>query len=168
MKTKKIFKKLQIVNSGPALELNDINAFEEKYEVKFPEGYIDFLMKFNGGKPIPNCLEIVEKGKTSFVAVRAFLQISEDKNYSLEKFFQEFKIEEKRLPSLLIPIGIDSFGNLFCISVNSENWGWVFFWDHEGEMWKSDNKEGQLPNNVYFVAKNIESMLTRMFDLQVF
>lgn len=41
--------KIKILNKNEPLELKDIKKIEKKYKVKFPENYIKFLLKYNGG-----------------------------------------------------------------------------------------------------------------------
>lgn len=41
--------KVKILNKNEPIELKDIKKIEKKYKVKFPEDYIKFLLKYNGG-----------------------------------------------------------------------------------------------------------------------
>jgi hypothetical protein len=54
---------------------------------------------------------------------------------------QIYKLEEKWLPSHILPIAHDPLGNLICISCGTTDNEGVYFWDHENEVDYSTEKD---------------------------
>lgn len=157
-----------ISKSGPEISDMDLKMIEEKFGITLPEEYREFLISHNGGKPDPDSLPMIENGKLTDVAVRQFFKIGVEGDYSFEENFKIFKISEERLPVSLVPIGEDVFGNLFCISVGVDDYGKIYFWDHEGEMRKSDDLEDKgYPSNVYLIADSFDQMLEKFYEVEI-
>jgi hypothetical protein len=64
-----------------------------------------------------------------------------------------------RLPFSTMPIATDPFGSMFIISVESDNYGQIFLWDHEGE---AANQDGYYTDNCYFVAYSFGEFLDKL------
>lgn len=118
--------KLQFSHVGHVIKEIDIDDFENHYSVKLPDEYKQFLLVTNGG--IPNMVYFVKDD--SDLVVNFFLSLGSEK-YSLEEYFEDYKIRENILPIDLLPIGEDAFGNIICISNNSERYGSIHLWYHE-------------------------------------
>jgi len=82
---------------------------------------------------------------------------------SLTDHFELFKIEERRMPDNLVPIGDDPGGNLICISVSGKDCGSLLFWNLEGE---ADVEEGEVASyeNVSLIAPSFSAFLNDLFD----
>ena len=66
-----------------------------------------------------------------------------------------------RLPSDVIPIGDDPYGNLICLGVRGGNRGAVYFWDHEDEL----DEEGLSKldyGNMYKLADGFEEFVDKL------
>ena len=112
-----------------------IAAFERRYNIRLPEQYCNFLLKYNGG--ITPDTEFKYK-RTSF-DIRAFYGIGQSIDYySFENVFENILKDILPLSAflelLILPIAEDSFGNYITIGVDGENTGKVFFCDHEKGM----------------------------------
>jgi hypothetical protein len=77
-----------------------------------------------------------------------------------------FKIEEKRLPSHIIPIAHDPFGNAICLSCGEKDYGYVYFWDHENEVDYTQSTDDDY-NNLYFIAKSFTEFLDGLYESQI-
>lgn len=168
MRIKRIKRGLKFSKPGPEINDLDLKMIEDKFGINLPKEYREFLISRNGGQPDPDSLPIIENGKLSDVAVRQFFKIGVKGDYSFEENFQIFKISEERLPVSLVPIGEDVFGNLFCISVGIDDYGKIYFWDHEGEMRKSDELEDNVyPSNVYLISDSFGQILEKFYEIKI-
>lgn len=118
---------MQMEESNPYGPINstDIVEFEEANEVLLPEDYKDFLLAHNGGRPEPNAL--LEVGTD---VQWLFSMVDEPAWASL---FNALDTYEGRIPSWYMPIGTDSGGNLYIMSLFEENKGVIALWWHEEE-----------------------------------
>src|SRR6185436_6496849 len=103
----------------------ELNAFEEENKIKLPPDYKDFLLKHNGGQPLKQ-----RNGNPDTIVTYILGMHNGDYYASLYKHIDMFR---NRLPFGTFPIATDGFGNLFLMSLHAENYGQVFFWDHERE-----------------------------------
>jgi hypothetical protein len=153
----------QLNESYEPITSEKINNLENKTDINIPLNYKEFLLKNNGGYPKKRGFLYRVQTNGRRAVVNKFLGIHDGENNNLYKYLITYKIREKRLPSNLIPIANDPGGNLICLSINGEDVGKVYFWDHDLEA-----EEGQEPDysNVYFIADCIEDFLKdlRNFD----
>ena len=125
--------------SGPQLTNKSINSFEEQFAIRLPEDYIKFLLETNGGMPEAdwefNFLEIDTLKNTSTI-IQEFLVLYNEETTESDDLRKNYLItrEEKSLPLNFMPIANDPSGNMICICLSEENYGSVFFANHELEV----------------------------------
>jgi cell wall assembly regulator SMI1 len=131
---------MNITPYGKPLSENDIEKFEKSLNIKLPEDYKAFMLKNNGGKPE---VEIgyyvfdftdISRNQENSTALREFYSIVYEKpdNYYIDIIdTYENYIEEEQLPKNILPIGDDPLGNEIGICVSGENYGKIYFCDHE-------------------------------------
>ena len=123
-------------------KINDtlIKSFEEKFDITLPKDYKSFMLENNGGESDKDWIfdfydNVIQKNNSS--VIRSFFRIYENKNEEivyddLEKIckimWNECTISPKTLP-----IADDPGGNVICISLNEEDYGTVYFANHEYE-----------------------------------
>lgn len=143
---------VRIKRKGPRIADGDISAFEQRFGIRLPEDYREFLQKNSGGVPVSNEFDIPQLDGAS--SINEFLSITE-----IEANKEEVG---DRFLSNSWPIAYAEGGNYLCL-VLGEKAG-VYFWDHELEA-----EEGQLPswNNMFRVADNFASFWSslRPFDI---
>ncbi|OBX82486.1 SMI1/KNR4 family protein [Moraxella nonliquefaciens] len=103
-------------NPFGSCNMDKIESFERKFSIKIPEDYKEYLLNFNGAKPI-NKICRLNNDETSIHHMYGLHNIEycsiDVKNREL--FFAD-----------------DSFGNLFFIDLTQkEEYGFVYFMDHE-------------------------------------
>jgi cell wall assembly regulator SMI1 len=127
-----------------------IQQLEQHIGQSLPTSYRTYLLQQDGGR-LTNNHEVV---KTIFGLgnVPAWANMWE----ALDTF-------HNRMPVWLLPVADDEFGNLFAISLRSEDLGSVWFWDHEKEA-----DEGELPteDNLELKATDWFSFLDSLQPLQ--
>src|SRR5262245_12481319 len=109
--------------------------FEKRIGSRLPEDYREFLLAYNGGKPKVSKFVFADRtGPYTGSSVRAFAALSAGAHYDLYDYLDTYcSEEERRVPSEVLPIGEDNFGNLVCLAITGRHVGRVYFWNHEGE-----------------------------------
>ncbi len=115
----------------PALSPSDIDGLEKRMKIRLPKEYRAWLLKYNGGQPVPGNFSLGLGGNSEGVAWFFAIHEGEFNNFELEYKF--WKIMTKRVPGDLVPVATDGSGNLICLSFGSADEGKVYFWDHERE-----------------------------------
>ena len=104
---------------------DDLDDFEEWNDVLLPDDYRDFIMEFNGGKPVPSRLK---KIGTEIDWIYGF-----HNGPDWASIFFALDTYQGRLPGSCMPIAYDIAGNLIIMSLSKQSLGVVAFWDHENE-----------------------------------
>ena len=97
----------------------------KKYGLVFPESYVDFLKKYNDSELDSN---IIMGAEDLGIYIRYFYGTTNDDFSNIEEVYQCYF---NRMPSKCIPIADSDFGNQICMSLQKENYGKIYFWDHE-------------------------------------
>ncbi len=114
-------------NPYGTLSKNELEHFEEMFNVSLPDDYRDFLLKNNGGQPTPSFFWIQPNIDGS--SVLHFFGLNDGpKHLSLLTYFGELR---SNFPFTLLPICDDGLGNFLCLGISSNNHGEVFFLDHD-------------------------------------
>lgn len=128
-----------------------INKIEKELEIKFPEDYRKFLLKYNGG--------IVEKNGENSIRVQnieeeiiidTLFGIVEEEEADISYWNQQMK--EDMLNSALI-IGDDIIQGFIVIICYGENKG-VYYWDDAYNFKNSDDE-----NNMYWIASSFNEFI---------
>lgn len=118
-----------IIGTREPANRTDIEAIEQQYEFVLPEDYKAHILLYNGGWP---------KSRNTF------LQMGEN-GESIERHLSDFKsirygdtTLESSLRSVyselhddLVPFGTETGGDLFVLSVGSQDYGSVYYISHE-------------------------------------
>jgi len=77
--------------------------------------------------------------------------------------WKKLKTFSGRHPSWLLPVAQDEYGNLFCLSLRDEDFGTVWFWDHEEE---ADEDEPPTEDNVSQIATDWRAFIERLGPIE--
>jgi cell wall assembly regulator SMI1 len=152
-------------NTEKSITSIDIDEIETYIGLKFPEEYRKHLLKFNGGQCTPNVFHFLEKGKPSSSCIDWFLAIYEGENDNLKDYIDILKKDEKRMPTHIVPIAHDPGGNQICLSCGIQDYGYVYFWDHENEVDYTISGDDNY-SNLYLIAKNFNEFLEGLTPLE--
>ncbi len=104
-----------------SVNLEDIKKLENKLGCSFPKDYKKYMIEKGGGKP-----------KKRFI---------KNKDYIIQKVFpirdssRSVYNVYSRVGDVIgegvVPVAQDPFGNMFCIAISGNEYGSVYFWDHE-------------------------------------
>lgn len=139
----------------------DIEKVEIMVGFKFPSTYRKHLLQYNGGRCEPNVFSFVERETRTLSQVDWFLAIYKGKSDNLVTYLQIYKLDQKRLPSRMIPIAHDPGGNLICLSCLGHDEGMIYFWNHECEVdYLVANDDDY--SNLYRIADCLEDFLASL------
>ncbi|HEY5744451.1 MAG TPA: SMI1/KNR4 family protein [Chryseolinea sp.] len=155
---------LEFSQTEAKLNASQIEEVEEFVGLTFPVEYKEHLLKYNGGQCKPNFFEFTENGKASNSNLDWFLAIYEGKYDNLKEYIEIYKIEDKRMPVHMLPIAHDPGGNLICISCNGDDFGYVYFWDHENEVDYSLAIDRDY-SNLHFISKSLPDFIDSLKDI---
>ncbi len=132
-----------------------VRAFEQQLGFTLPEDFRSFLLRYNGGKPIPSAFLLRKRTgpySDSLVHRLEGLEPSERAGLRWLHSFMQY-----RLPVGFLAIGIDPTGNFICLGLDSDARGRVYFWDHE------DEPDPPHPSHMELVADSFDEFLRRLF-----
>ena len=148
-----------IRNSGEPVGDAALTLFERFLEINLPRGYRRFCLEYNGGRPEPNCFVCSPSGEGSLV--QCFYRFNSSNNY--DDMLWSIRIFKERMPQSYLPIGCDPFGNQICLVVKGQNYGQVFFWDHEFE---TDDGCEPTEENLTRIASDFDAFLDSLHEFQ--
>ncbi|MEH7611216.1 SMI1/KNR4 family protein [Gottfriedia acidiceleris] len=119
--------------------------------LSFPNEFIEFLEKYNGGTPSLN--KVISEEAPDFILSSFFGTDLE----SYEDILMCYKTFKGRIPEGCVPIAGDIGGNIICLNLNKEKYGYVYFWDHEEELMVEEG-EMQL-NHLYLITTSFNKFL---------
>lgn len=129
---------MNLINSATKVSEQDVIEIENELGIKFPEDYKDFIIQMNGGIPQEDMLydfydEVSELENTSII--RRFFSLYVDnlvlKN-NLKVIYNTMK-NEGIISVDMLPIADDPAGNIISISLNDEDYGSIYYLNHEFE-----------------------------------
>jgi len=107
-----------------------IEMVEARLETKLPNAYKEFLRRQNGGYLEPNFFSEAVGVDYLFSAGPNDDEYIDDLESIAELFSSEGEADDVLRPGFLV-IGEDGTGNRLCLKVSGEDYGAVYFWDHE-------------------------------------
>ena len=103
---------------------DEISKIENQYSITIPEQYKNFLLRYNGGYT----------PKTKFKAKGISSDIKGFYGIGAVSLSVNQEVLSSWVSQKLFPIACDSFGNYIFISLADDEYGHIFFCDHEKGM----------------------------------
>lgn len=122
----------------------------KKIDCSLPFCYKKFMLAYNGGITKK---KIFLYGIDSGSILERLFGFTKIKHYD---FWYYYTVYANRFPSNCIPIGCDPGGNLILLSVKGEDYGKVYFWDHEMETEPADY------SNLTLIADSFEEFINSL------
>lgn len=145
--------KVSFVNIDPAGGVSELDALERAYGVQLPVQYREFVLRFGGGQPNPNC-QVVPDFDEAVAEVQLFLNLGSPEDSSSIRYTIE--VLGWRLPDGFFPIARESGGNLYAIDLAC---GEVFFCDLAAVAYTDVS-----PAPVYRAAKSFGKFLDEFVE----
>jgi len=129
---------MKLIDTGSKLTEKALSEFEEQFSIQLPYDYKSFMLKNNGGTPVGNWgFDFIESdtvNKTSSL-IHYFGVIYEEETYEVDDLKAGYiaLLSSEQIPDTLMPIADDPFGNGIFLSVAGDDYGKVYFGNHELE-----------------------------------
>lgn len=127
----------------PPAPAEQVQHLEHVIGERLPESYTAFLSEQDGGWLTEN--------DQALKVIFGVGDVPDD--LSMWRKLETFR---DRVPSWLLPVAQDAYGNLFALSLRPEDRGTVWFWDHEGE---ADEGEPPTEDNLEVLAPDWDAFL---------
>jgi hypothetical protein len=140
-------------------ELNEPLIIDElsyfvKNNIIIPDVYKKFLIEYNGGRPENSLIYFLEnKNGTILSCIFGF---TKDRYCSLRRYNSTYA---GRIPRNTLAIADDVGGNVIVMSVSGDDYGKIYFWDHEMEF-----DQGVEPDyaNLTLVADSFDEFINNL------
>ena len=128
----------EITESAVALNEKDIERIEAEIGLNLPVVYREFLLRHNGGKPKPDAVRY----NGDYFDYVGFFYSEQFRSYASD-LIRSIASYKELIPSHYFPIGESPGGDVYCLSLKKEDYGSVYYWDHEianydGEPWEEN------------------------------
>ena len=153
---------IKFYDTEKSINRKQIEEIENIVNLKFPDDYIEHLLKYNGGRCEPNEFSFHDGSKMDSSCIHWFLAIYDSNYDSLLSDINTYKISEKRMPIHIFPIANDPLGNCICISCKKDEYGYVYFWDHEQEVDYTESNDNDY-SNLFFIADSFSNFLNNLY-----
>jgi len=142
---------IKIKDAFKKIGSKDITELELHLELSLPESYKKFLLKNNGGRIVPGNFRTVNNEIES--EIQYMFGVTDQKIYDIKANYHNW-IKDKSKESL-VPIAIDSLGNLILISCSSPTYESVYLWQHD------------VDGVIFLIATDFNSFLEGLYKIEV-
>ena len=175
-----------IYESQPSkIKSSDIEQFEENNFFKLPKDYKDFLLEY-GYCLFNECISFIpinedaiyqhesSSGRANYwfkgSQLSCFYGIDTGLDHDTNELIYNLNTYKSRIPTGFFPIANDGLGNQICLSLNTKDYGCIYWWDHENE-WDEDDffeeTRTRMPDevkyqNIYLIAKSFTDFLLKL------
>ncbi|MGR8930379.1 MAG: SMI1/KNR4 family protein [Gammaproteobacteria bacterium] len=153
----------KLEKSGRLINESDLQAFETQIGKTLPEDYRDFLLKYNGGYPVPNywCFKAI--WQDIFAHFNEQLEVISF--YSLDQEHDDYirnRMEGivDRIPENALPIG-DSSSPVFLLMLDGPKRGQVLVW--LPDTWGDHDQTN--PDHLGFAAASFTEFLDNLYHV---
>lgn len=124
--------KIKVSGNG-SLDPKLLSEFEDEFNVKLPEQYREFMIKYNGGYVDPNIFKFDDEGGSTVLNELYPLKSEEDVDlYYINDLHEDYFSDG------FITIGDDPGGSDICLGVKGDVRGKVYFFDRESDYEEYD------------------------------
>ena len=111
---------LELNKTMPDITLSDISSFEKGIHYNFPNDFICFYLKQNGGYPTFKNIYVEEIDSVVKVKVFYSFLCRNFSGWTIESLYTFFVEEKSFLPSHFLPFASDMGDNLFCVNLKTQ------------------------------------------------
>jgi len=158
-----------VIESGDSITESELLELERKIGITLPPQLRDFYLKWNGGTPLPDDIDISKsawvhlhwndkKSAESFESATGFEGMPKINSHPATDFFRTWNDFKHRIPNDLIMFARDPGGSLFLIGIKKHNLGRIYFWERSYE---ADIEAGESPSydNIAYIADSFSEFL---------
>ncbi|MDP4725467.1 MAG: SMI1/KNR4 family protein [Alphaproteobacteria bacterium] len=144
---------MEFYKKNEPLLIDNLKYFDED-NITIPESYKNFLIQYNGGRPENDHIDFKEGDNGTVISY--IFGFTKERYGSFVRYQGTYA---GRIPHNTIAIADDCLGNLIIMSVSGDDYGKIYFWDHEMEAY-----EGEEPDysNLTLVADSFEEFINNL------
>lgn len=146
---------VRLIETYPATSIEQLRDFEQHICMTLPHDYRSFLLATNGGRPVPDGLD-VSKWPGKSTRIHFFFGLHGGEHNNLAKWTDELS---DRLPTGCLPIAVDMGGNFLILSTDKQRSGEIYYWDASSDYELSDD-DGTL----FFLSNGVNGVLNALTD----
>lgn len=146
---------VRVLNSDIKINKNEILKSLKRINVHLPKEIIDFYCTSNGGEPEKYLY--YDEDEDEYV-VQCFIPIFSEVKKDITKLVEEFRTEST-IPNWFIPIAYDPGGNMFGVSVDKEDYGYIYYWNTDYDLYE----EG-FEDNIIFLEESFNKFLDKLLN----
>ena len=148
----------KIIEPGPTITEGRLLSFANGYNLDLPKTYRDFLLRNNGGRPVPAAFPIKGFSENPFGVIDAFFGLgvavqTEDLDNIMAELIDS-------IPIGVLPIACTESDDFICIDLREVVDGAIVYWDRRpfwgNNIWNE--------SDLYRVADNFALLLTKLDD----
>lgn len=147
-----------VVEPNSKVSDNELRSFADKYGIRLPKAYAEFLLSTNGGQPVPAVFPIAGMEDNPAGVVQAFFGLQA--NIETEDLERNLAELGSTVPTGILPIA-GTEGDDFLVLDLRQARAPVLFWDRRN-YWGSNLWN---ESDLYPVAVDFESFLRELRDL---
>jgi cell wall assembly regulator SMI1 len=135
---------------------SELESVERELDVELPRDYRRFLLEQNGGRTVDDwVLDTPIAHSIGGVLPCDFYSVARSGQYDMSWMLDSYGLHW--LAAGVLPIAEDPGGNVICLSLRGDEYGSVYFWDHE-----LGAHEGDLPSpqGLTVVAESFEAFVS--------
>ena len=144
---------MKFYESHEPLNLDEFKYFDED-NIVIPDDYKNFLIQYNGGRPENSTVHF--KNRDEATMLNCIFGFTKDRYGSFTRYQGVYA---GRIPSNTIAIADDAGGNLIIMSISGEDYGKIYFWDHEMEAYEDEDPDY---SNLTLVADSFQEFLDNL------
>ena len=115
-----------VKDAGPRINESEIVALEREIGDVLPPDYRAFLLRFNGGLPEPDIIDVAGLADSP-TDVQVFFGVR--RNIGSSNILWNWNVYRDRVPANALPIASDSGGNVYCITLTAPGKGEISYTD---------------------------------------
>ncbi len=118
----------EILDTERSLSGTDVREIELTFDMSLPTSVRSHYLAFNGGRPSRNLF----KKNGEYFQIHEFLPMKYGrKGCRFEDTYRDLVIGTPQFPKHLVPFAIDPGGDYYCVSVRSNEVGFVYCYMHD-------------------------------------
>ena len=140
--------------------LEAIEKFETLIQAKLPNDYKQFLLKHNGGHPVPNSFKLSEpiNEKNESIGIAWFYALYDGEVCNITTHFQHSR---SKIPDEFLPIAYGSGGEL-CLGIKGDDYGKLYYWTTNWSCWNKDDL-----NYLYYVCDSFTDFINGLYECDI-
>jgi hypothetical protein len=146
---------IEFKSTNPAIDDGILETFQRELGARLPRCYKDFLLQYNGGRPVKNVFPIADFDEGNFGSIQVFFGL----NTIVKTSDLSWRIKNRiaPFPAGLLEIACTDGSDLICIDTQSENVP-VYFFDYASSwgngIWRDED--------LYLIATSFADFLFKL------